>query len=79
MKIDAIDRKLLEILQQDADTPLANLAARVQLSSTPCWRRVQKMRAAGVIRRNVALCDAAKLNLGVTVFVSVRTNQHTQG
>ena len=76
--MDAIDRKLLEILQQDADTPLANLAARVQLSSTPCWRRVQKMRAAGVIRKNVALCDAAKLNLGVTVFVSVRTNQHTQ-
>jgi len=77
-QMDAIDRKLLEILQQDADTPLANLAARVQLSSTPCWRRVQKMRAAGVIRKNVALCDAAKLNLGVTVFVSVRTNQHTQ-
>ena len=77
--MDSIDLKLLEILQQDADTPLADLAARVHLSPTPCWRRVQKMRAAGVIRSNVALCDAAKLNVGVTVFVSVRTNQHTQG
>ncbi|MBI3373325.1 MAG: Lrp/AsnC family transcriptional regulator [Betaproteobacteria bacterium] len=77
--MDSIDRTLLEILQQDADTPLVELAARVHLSPTPCWRRVQKMRAAGVIRRNVALCDAAKLDVGVTVFVSVRTNQHTQG
>lgn len=77
--MDSIDRKLLEILQQDADTPLAALAERVHLSPTPCWRRIQKMRAAGVIRRNVALCDAAKLNVAVTVFVSVRTNQHTQG
>lgn len=77
--MDSIDRKLLELLQQDADTPLAELAARVHLSPTPCWRRVQKMRAAGVIRGNVALCDAAKLNVGVTVFVSVRTNQHSQG
>lgn len=77
--MDSIDRKLLEILQQDADTPLAVLAERVHLSPTPCWRRIQRMRTAGVIRRNVALCDAAKLNVGVTVFVSVRTNQHTQG
>jgi len=76
--MDAIDRRILNILQQDADTPLATIAERVHLSHTPCWRRIQKLRAAGVIRRNVALCDAKSLNVGVTVFVSVRTNQHNQ-
>ena len=57
---------------------MATIAERVHLSATPCWRRIQKLRDAGVIRKQVALCDPAKLNLGVTVFVSVRTNQHTQ-
>ena len=76
--MDTIDRKILDLLQQDAETPLAAIAERVHLSPTPCWRRIRKLRAAGVIRRHVALCDPGKLNLGVTVFVSVRTNQHTQ-
>jgi Lrp/AsnC family transcriptional regulator len=76
--VDAIDRQILAILQQDADTPLAAIAERVHLSHTPCWRRIQKLRAAGVIRRNVALCDPKALNVGVTVFVSVRTSQHSQ-
>ncbi len=76
--MDAIDRKILAILQNDADTPLTAIAAVVHLSHTPCWRRIQKLRAAGVIRKQVALCDAKALNVGVTVFVSVRTNQHTQ-
>lgn len=65
------------MLQEDADTPLAAIAAEVHLSQTPCWRRIQKLRAAGVIRRNVALCDMKALNVGVTVFVSVRTSQHS--
>ena len=76
--MDAIDRKILELLQVDAETPVAAIAERVHLSVTPCWRRIQKLKEAGVIRRQVALCNAAKLNLGVTVFVSVRTNQHSQ-
>ena len=76
--MDAIDRKILELLQLDAETPVATIAERVHLSVTPCWRRIQKLKEAGVIRRQVALCDPAKLNLGVTVFVSVRTNQHSQ-
>jgi Lrp/AsnC family transcriptional regulator len=76
--MDAIDRKILALLQQDAETPLATIAERVHLSPTPCWRRIQKLRAAGVIRKQVALCDAAALRVGVTVFVSVRTNQHSQ-
>lgn len=76
--MDATDKRILEILQEDADTPLATIAERVHLSPTPCWRRIQKLRAAGVILRNVALCDARALNVGVTVFVAVRTSQHSQ-
>ena len=76
--MDAIDQKILSILQQDAETPLAVISEKVNLSSTPCWRRIQKLRDAGVILKHVALCDARKLNVGVTVFVAVRTNQHTQ-
>lgn len=78
MKLDAIDCRLLELLQADADLPIAELAVKVGLSQTPCWRRVQRLREAGVITRNVALVDARKINLGVTVFVSVRTATHSQ-
>lgn len=75
--MDTIDRQILSLLQQDSDIPLAEVAERVHLSMTPCWRRIQKLRAAGVIKKQVALCDAEKLNVGVTVFVFIRTNQHT--
>jgi Lrp/AsnC family transcriptional regulator len=76
--LDATDRAILRLLQQDAEMPMAKLAEAVNLSPTPCWRRVQRLKEDGVIRRQVALLDPAKLNLGVTVFVSVKTNQHTQ-
>src|SRR3954465_674369 len=76
--MDAIDRKILDLLQADADTPLAAIAERVHLSPTPCWRRIQKLRSSGVIRTQVALCDPAKLNVGVPEFASIRTNHHTQ-
>ena len=78
MKLDAIDRKLLDMLQLDCDTPIAELAAAVQLSTTPCWRRIQRMKDAGVITGNVALVDPKTVNVGVTVFVNIRTNQHSQ-
>ena len=75
--MDSVDLKILACLQEDATLPLADIAKRVGLSSTPCWRRIQKLGEAGVIRKRVALLDGAKLNCGVTVFVSVRTDQHT--
>ncbi len=74
--MDAIDRKILSILQRDATIPIAEIADQVGLSTTPCWRRIQKLDEAGVIRSRVALLDGGLLNVGVTVFVSVRTNQH---
>ena len=76
MPLDEFDRKILTCLQENATTPVAEIADAVGLSTSPCWRRTQKLEEQGVIRSRVALLDAEKLNVGVTVFVSVRTNQH---
>jgi Lrp/AsnC family transcriptional regulator len=76
IRLDRIDLQLLQLLQDDAGLPIAELAAKVNLSPTPCWRRIQKLREAGVIRKQVMLVDPARLNVGVTVFVSVKTSQH---
>jgi Lrp/AsnC family transcriptional regulator len=76
--LDSIDRQLLALLQQDAETPLAALADAVNLSNTPCWRRIQWLREKGYITRHVALVDPRKVNVGVTVFVAIKTNQHQQ-
>ena len=76
MKLDSIDRNILRVLQQDTTIPIAELADRVGLSRTPCWRRVQRLEDDGVIRQRVALVDRSRLNVGVTVFVSIRTRNH---
>ena len=76
MSMNATDRKILALLQEDASRSLADVAESVHLSPAACWRRVQKLKEEGVIRRQVVLCDAQKLNVGVTVFVMIRTNQH---
>jgi Lrp/AsnC family transcriptional regulator len=76
-KLDAFDLQILALLQQDATTPLTELAEAVGLSPTPCWRRVQKLEAAGYIRRRVALLDRDKLKAGVTVFIAVKTSRHS--
>lgn len=75
--LDQYDRKILSCLQEDADLSLADIAERVNLSKNPCWRRIQKLQATGVIAKKVTLLNADKLGLGVTVFVNIRTNQHT--
>jgi Lrp/AsnC family transcriptional regulator len=76
LKLDTKDKLILELLQRDASLSVQTIAERVDLSSTPCWRRIQRLEAVGVIRKKVALLDRRQLNLGVTVFVSVRTSQH---
>jgi Lrp/AsnC family transcriptional regulator len=75
--MDRIDRKILSLLQVDAALPVSEIAERVGLSTTPCWRRIRNLEEAGVIRRRVALLDARKMNLGVTVFVSLKTGRHS--
>ena len=76
--MDRLDRKILRILQEDSTLAVADLAKKVGLSTTPCWRRIQKMEEDGIIRRRVALLDPVKLNVGVTVFVLLSTNRHNQ-
>ena len=74
--MDDIDRQILAVLQEDATLPVSEVAARVGLSSTPCWKRIQKLKDDGVILKQVVLCDPEKLGLGTTVFVEISTNQH---
>ena len=75
--MDKIDRKILALLQRDATTPVAEIGRKVGLSTTPCWRRIQKMEEDGIIKGRVAILDPQKINAGVTVFVSIRTNSHS--
>lgn len=74
--MDDIDRRILKILQEEAGLPVAEIADKVGLSPSPCWRRIQKLEAEGVIERRVALLNPEKMNVGVTVFVAIRTSQH---
>jgi Lrp/AsnC family transcriptional regulator len=76
--MDAIDRKILTVVQQDASLPVAEIGQRVGLSSTPCWKRLQRLEADGVITRRVALVDPDKIGLGITVFVSIETGDHSE-
>lgn len=75
--LDRIDRKILQALMEDATLPVAQLADRVGLSQTPCWKRVQKLEALGVITRRVAIVDPASIGLGLTVFVEIEALDHT--
>lgn len=74
--MDVLDRKILKVLQEDASLALSDIAEKVGLSTTPCWRRIRALEEKGVIKRRVTVLDADKLNLGVTVFVAIRTQQH---
>ena len=77
-QLDAIDRKILLTLQEDASLSVAEIGQRVGLSSTPCWKRIQRLEAEGVIQKRVAIVDQAKVGLGITVFVSVETDDHSE-
>lgn len=74
--MDKIDRQILDHMQENASQPVADIARKVGLSVTPCWRRIQRMEENGVIRKRVALLDAQKIGVGMSVFVAVRTDQH---
>lgn len=78
LSMDRYDHAILALLQRDATVSLAEIAEKVRLSPTPCWRRIQRLEAEGIIRGRVALLDRGQLNVGVTVFVAIRTSQHNQ-
>ena len=70
------DREIMNLLQQDSSLSVGDIARKVGLSVTPCWRRIQKLEETGIIRGRVALLDKDKLGLGMTVFVALKTDQH---
>jgi Lrp/AsnC family transcriptional regulator len=74
--MDIIDRKILDILQVDATMPVTAIAEKVGLSAAPCWRRIKRLEDDGVIKGRVALVDRRKVNVPMTLFVSVRTTRH---
>ena len=76
MELDQIDRRILRELQRDAALGVEALGERVGLSRNACWRRVRQMEEAGVITARVALVDPDALDLGLAVFVAVRTDRH---
>jgi Lrp/AsnC family transcriptional regulator len=76
--MDAIDRKILAVLQDNAALSVAEIGSRVGLSSTPCWKRIQRLEADGVITKRVALVDQEHVGLGVTVIVSIETGDHSE-
>lgn len=75
--MDAIDKKILGLLQRDSATPINEIANAVGLSQTPCWRRIKKLEEDGIIAKRVALIDPVEVSLNLTAFVAVRTAQHT--
>jgi Lrp/AsnC family transcriptional regulator len=78
-RIDAIDRKILRVLQEDASLSVAEIGERVGLSSPPCWKRIQRLEGEGIITGKVALVDQDRIGLGLSVFVSVESGDHSDG
>jgi Lrp/AsnC family transcriptional regulator len=77
VKLDRVDRQILGLIQADASLPIQQVADRVGLSVNPCWRRIRRMEQDGVIQGRVALVDPEKVGLGLTVYVRIKTNQHS--
>lgn len=77
--LDLIDRKIVAELMRDATLPVSQIADKVGLSQTPCWKRIQKLQDQGVLTARVALADPGKLGFGLTVFVGIEAPDHTSG
>lgn len=75
--LDLIDRKIVAELMRDATLPVSQIADKVGLSQTPCWKRIQKLQDQGVLTARVALADPGKLGFGLTVFVGIEAPDHT--
>ncbi|KLV05273.1 MULTISPECIES: Lrp/AsnC family transcriptional regulator [Photobacterium] len=76
--LDETDRTLLRMLQDDSTLSLAELAEAVNLTTTPCWKRLRRLEENGVLRQRVALLDPAKLGLSFTAFVQIKTSNHSR-
>jgi Lrp/AsnC family transcriptional regulator len=76
-EIDRVDREILRLLASDASLSLGDIAAKVGLTQTPCWKRIRRMEQAGIITKRVAVLDPGKVGLPVSVFVAVETADHS--
>jgi Lrp/AsnC family transcriptional regulator len=76
VKIDSIDAAILTELQRDASRSIEQIAQVVGLSQNPCWRRIKRLEAEGIIERRVAIVEPSRVGIGVTVFASIRTRHH---
>jgi len=76
ISLDGVDREILSLLQRDASIPIKEIAKKVNLSATPCWKRIKKMQDSGIIRSQVMLLDPVRMNANVNTFVSIRVHQH---
>lgn len=77
--MDETDRRILRLLQTDASASASDVARQVGLSASPCWKRIKRMQEDGVINRQVVVLDAGRLGFGLTVFVSIKTGEHSTG
>lgn len=75
--MDNVDRRLLELVQEDVSLPMSRLAKKVSISTTACWNRIRRLESDGLIVRRVALVDSTKVGMGLTVFVSIRASEHS--
>ncbi|WP_370278997.1 Lrp/AsnC family transcriptional regulator [Pontibacterium sp.] len=74
--MDKTDRKILDLLQSDCTLSVSEIAEQVNLSTTPCWKRIKRLEDEGIIKARVALLDGAKIQLGISVFVHIKTQHH---
>jgi len=74
--MDKVDLIILDMLQRDCTVSIQDIAERVNLSTTPCWKRIKRMEEDGIIKSRVALLDGSKIQLGISVFVHIKTMRH---
>ncbi len=77
IQLDKIDKKIIVLLQHDATLQVAEIAKRVGLSQTPCWKRIKRLEESGIIKARVAIIDAKAINASVVMFVTIKTNDHS--
>ena len=75
--MDETDLRILRTLQEDASLSASDIARRVGLSASPCWKRINRLQKEGFIRRQTAILDGERLGFGLTVFVSIKTGEHS--
>ena len=74
--MDDIDKKILQLLQTNADIPISELSKKINLSPSPCWLRISKLYKQGYIKKKIAVIDRQKVNLSTVAFVQIKTSQH---